>query len=139
VSQIADEVGLEYRLDIAKPGNTFDAHRLLHLAADHALQAELEERLFAAYQTEGQPISDHETLTRAAVAVGLDETDVREVLASDRYADAVRKDETDARALGISGVPFFAIDRRYGVSGAQSPEVIAQALQQAWDERASAA
>jgi predicted DsbA family dithiol-disulfide isomerase len=135
VTRTADEVGLSYRLDIARPGNTFDAHRLLHLAADRGVQGDLKERLLAAYQSNGEPISDHETLVRAALAVGLDEAEVRELLTSDRYGEDVRADERDARALGISGVPFFVLDRRYGVSGAQPPEVLLEALEQAWAER----
>jgi predicted DsbA family dithiol-disulfide isomerase len=135
VSGIAAEEGLAYRLDIARPGNTFDAHRLLHLGAERGVQHALGERLLAAYQSEGQPIADHDTLVRAAVAVGIDEADARAVLAGDRFADAVRADEETARQLGITGVPFFAIDRRYGVSGAQSAGVLLEALEQAWSTR----
>jgi predicted DsbA family dithiol-disulfide isomerase len=135
VSGIAAEEGLQYRLDIARPGNTFDAHRLLHLGAALGVQHELGERLLAAYQSEGQPIADHDTLVKAAIAVGIDEQAAREVLDSDRYADAVRADEETGRRLGITGVPFFAIDRRFGVSGAQSSEVILNALEEAWTAR----
>jgi predicted DsbA family dithiol-disulfide isomerase len=95
----------------------------------------LKERLDRAYFTEGEPVDDHATLARLAVEVGLDEAEVREVLATDRFADDVREDVDEARSLGITGVPFFVVDRRYGVSGAQSPEVIRAALTQAWDER----
>ncbi len=135
VSGIAAEEGLDYRLDIARPGNTFDAHRLLHLGAERGVQHDLGERLLAAYQSEGQPIADHNTLVKAAIAVGIDEHDVRAMLDSDKFADAVRADEDTGRQLGITGVPFFAIDRRYGVAGAQSAEVLLQALEQAWEER----
>ena len=135
VSGIAAEEGLTYRLDIARPGNTFDAHRLLHLGAELGVQHELGERLLATYQSEGQPIADHDTLLKAAIAVGIDETAARAVLDSDRFADAVRADEETGRQLGITGVPFFAIDRRYGVSGAQSSEVILNALEEAWAAR----
>jgi predicted DsbA family dithiol-disulfide isomerase len=132
VTRLADEVGLSYRLDIAKPGNTFDAHRVLHLAADRGVQGDLKERLLSAYQSNGEPIADHATLVRAAVAAGLDEAEVRAVLDGDKYADAVRADEREGRELGITGVPFFVLDRRYGVSGAQASEAILQALEQAW-------
>jgi predicted DsbA family dithiol-disulfide isomerase len=135
VADAAAAEGWEFDLARARGGNTVDAHRLLHLAADRGVQGDLKERLLAAYQSNGEPISDHETLVRAALAVGLDEAEVRELLTSDRYGEDVRADERDARALGISGVPFFVLDRRYGVSGAQPPEVLLEALEQAWAER----
>jgi predicted DsbA family dithiol-disulfide isomerase len=137
VSGIAAEEGLAYRLDIARPGNTFDAHRMLHLGAAQGVQHELGERLLAAYQSEGRPIADHDTLVQAAIAVGIDEHDARAVLDTDRFADAVRADEETGRQLGITGVPFFAIDRRLGVSGAQSADVLLAALHQAWADRGS--
>jgi predicted DsbA family dithiol-disulfide isomerase len=134
VTDIAAGEGLRYRLDIARPGRTFDAHRLLHLAADRGLQGELKEALLSAYQTGGQPIADHAVLARTAVSVGLDDGEVGDVLAGDAYADDVRRDERDARDLGITGVPFFVFDRRYGVSGAQSSDVLVAAMEQAWAE-----
>jgi predicted DsbA family dithiol-disulfide isomerase len=137
VTAAAAGEGLEYRLDIAHPGNTFDAHRLLHLGAQRGLQGELKEALFAAYQSNGQPIADHDTLAKVAVAVGLEETDVRAVLAGEKYGDDVRADEREARALGVRGVPFFVIDRRYAVSGAQAAEVLLEALSEAWSDRAA--
>jgi predicted DsbA family dithiol-disulfide isomerase len=138
VTAAAAQEGLSYRLDIARSGNTLDAHRLLHLARQAGVQDALKERLDRAYFTEGEPVDDDETLTRLAVEVGLDEQQVREVLASDRFADDVRADVAEARALGISGVPFFVIDRRYGVSGAQPPELLRSALEQAWQEASPA-
>jgi predicted DsbA family dithiol-disulfide isomerase len=135
VTRIADEVGLSYRLDIAKPGNTFDAHRVLHLAADRGVQGDLKERLLAAYQSNGEAIADHGTLVRAAVAAGLDEPEVRAVLDGDAYGDEVREDEREARSLGITGVPFFVLDRKYAVSGAQPSDVLLRALEQAWADR----
>jgi predicted DsbA family dithiol-disulfide isomerase len=136
VSSIAAEEGLRYRLDIARPGNTFDAHRLLHLAAARGVQGELKERLLAAYQSEGHAIGDHDVLIEQAVTVGLDAAEVHDVLAGDRYADDVRSDEREARAMGATGVPFFVIDRRYAVAGAQPADLLLQALEQAWAERA---
>lgn len=127
--------GLDFRFDLARPGNTFDAHRLLHLALAHGLQDALKERLDRGTFTEGLPVSDHAALTDLAVEVGLPDAEVRDVLATDRYADAVRADEAQARAYGISGVPFFVVDGRYGISGAQPAEVVRQALEQAWAER----
>ena len=123
VTATARAEDLSYRPDIAKPGNTLDAHRLLHYAAELGCQGELKERLLAAYQSEGQPIADHETLVNAATAVGIAEADARDVLSGDRFAAEVRDDEEVARQFGISGVPFFVFDRRLGVSGAQSAPV----------------
>ncbi|HYW25916.1 MAG TPA: DsbA family oxidoreductase [Terriglobales bacterium] len=132
VTGLAAEEGLAYRLDLARPANTFDAHRLLHLAAERGVQGAAEERLFAAYFTEGRALSDPETLVALAGEVGLDEAAAREVLQGDAYAEAVAGDEREAAALGISGVPFFVIDRRYGISGAQPADLIQRALAQAW-------
>lgn len=131
----AAEEGLDFRFDLARPGNTFDAHRLLHLAREHGVQDTLKERLDRATFTEGSPASDHAALRALAVEVGLPAADVDAVLSSDRYADAVRADEAQARAYGISGVPFFVVDGRYGISGAQPAELVLQALEQAWTER----
>jgi predicted DsbA family dithiol-disulfide isomerase len=135
VTSVAASVGLDYRLDQTRPGNSLDAHRLLHLALEHGLQDELKERFDAATFTEGLSVSDPDELSRLAVEVGLDEGRVRQVLDSDEFADAVRADESQARAYGISGVPFFVIDGRYGVSGAQESDAILGVLRQAWQER----
>jgi predicted DsbA family dithiol-disulfide isomerase len=124
--------GLAFHFDRAQAGSTFDAHRLLHLAAEHGLQDALKERLLLAYFSEGRAVHDPATLVRLAAEVGLDETEAAEVLATGRYAEQVRADQAEATALGVTGVPFFVLDRRYGVSGAQSPEVLLQALEQAW-------
>ena len=130
----AAQEGLDFRFDLARPGNTFDAHRLLHLALEHGQQDELKERLDAATFTEGSPVSDHSALRALATQVGLPEIEVDEVLTSDRYSDAVRADEAQARAYGISGVPFFVIDGRYGISGAQPADAVLQTLDKAWSE-----
>ncbi len=124
--------GLDFHLDDARPGNTFDAHRLLHHAAEHGLQDAMKERLLLAYFTEGRTIGVADTLVELAVEVGLDANAVRTVLAGDDHAEAVRADERDGARLGIQGVPFFVLDRAFGVSGAQPVEVFAQALEQAW-------
>ncbi|HEX2848900.1 MAG TPA: DsbA family oxidoreductase, partial [Acidimicrobiales bacterium] len=102
--------GLDMRFDRQRPGNTFDAHRLLHLAGEHGLQNEVKERFLAATFTEGEPIGDPETLARLAIDAGLPSDDVDAVLASDRYADGVRADEAEASAIGVNGVPFFVAD-----------------------------
>src|SRR5215217_3803435 len=129
----AAEDGLSFRFDIAKGGNTFDAHRLLHLAAAHGRQHELKERLMRAYLGEGELMSDHVELTRLAREAGLPEDEVRDTLATDRFADAVREDEATARGLGISAVPFFVVDRAFGAAGAQPPEVLGDLLRRAWE------
>ena len=132
VTAIAAGVGLEYHLDRAAMGNTFDAHRLIHLAAAHGRGDAMKERLMAGYFTEGAAVGDTATLEQLAADVGLDTDEVRAVLAGDAFADEVRDDERQASALGISGVPFFVIDRAYGISGAQDPDVILGALERAW-------
>jgi predicted DsbA family dithiol-disulfide isomerase len=126
--------GLEFRFDLIRGGNTFDAHRLLHLAKDHGLQPEVKERLMRATFTEGLPIADKPALARLATDAGLPAAQVQAVLGGDAYADAVRADEQQAARYGISGVPFFVADGKYAVSGAQPPEVLLQLLQRAYDE-----
>lgn len=128
---LARQAGLDYRLEHLQPGNSFDAHRLIHLAAGHGQQDTVVERLFAAYFVETQPIGEPETLARLATEAGLDATEVRAALEGDAYAEEVRADEGEASALGITGVPFFAFDRAFGVSGAQTPDVLLQALREA--------
>jgi predicted DsbA family dithiol-disulfide isomerase len=135
MTSVAEGEGLHFRLDIARPGNTFDAHRLLHLASERGVQDDLKEALLAAYQTEGDAISSHEVLIARAIGVGLDEAEVRDVLAGDRYGVEVRQDEAEAQALGVSGVPFFVVDRRYAVSGAQDSDILVEVLERAWSER----
>jgi predicted DsbA family dithiol-disulfide isomerase len=130
--------GLPFRFDIARSGNTFDGHRLVHLAETRGLQDEMKERLLRAYFTEGELMSDDDTLVRLATEVGLDEQEVRELLAGDRYADAVRADERTATELGISAVPTFVIDRKLGASGAQPPEALLDLLRQGWAQRSPA-
>ena len=121
--------GLEFRFDLARAGNTFDAHRLTHLAAAHGLQDEMKERLMRAYLTEGELISEPETLARLAAEVGLPDDEVRELLATERFAEEVRDDERAAMSLGIHAVPFFVIDRALGASGAHPPEALRQLLE----------
>ncbi len=134
VRTAADE-GLEYHLEGGVTGNTFDAHRLVHLAADHGLQDGAIERFYRAHFTERRSLFDSDSLVELAAEAGLPRQEAQEVLDGSMYADAVERDVTGARTLGISGVPFFVIGGRYGVSGAQSPEVLASALQRARNER----
>lgn len=130
--------GIRFNFDRMRMGNTFDAHRLIHFAAGEGLRTEMVERLFLAYFTEGAALGDRDVLAELAADVGLDAAAARNALESGAFADAVRADEERARAFGITGVPFFAIDERYGISGAQPPEVILGALQKAWSEAAPA-
>jgi predicted DsbA family dithiol-disulfide isomerase len=139
MEQRAADVGLEFHMEGLRSGNTRDAHRLLHLAKERNRQAELVERLHRAYFSEQGSIFDHSSLTELAVDVGLDRDEVSRVLAGDEYADAVDDDEDTAGSLGATGVPFFVIDRRYGISGAQPAEAILETLSQAWDEAAAPA
>ncbi len=135
MSQAAAGEGLDFRMDRSLASNTFDAHQLLHLAAEHGLQGELKERLLRAYFTEGEPVGDRDTLVRLAGEVGLDTADAARALATQQHAETVRADEAEARALGITGVPFFVVDRRYGISGAQPADHLLAVLDRAWSER----
>jgi predicted DsbA family dithiol-disulfide isomerase len=134
VTAMAREVGLAYNLDQAVPANTFSAHRLTHLAKKHGLQQEAEERLFSAYFIEGKNIQDTDTLVQLGLETGLPEAELRQVLASDAFAEAVRQDLYEARQIGVRGVPFFVLNQKYAVSGAQPSEVFLQALNQVWEE-----
>jgi predicted DsbA family dithiol-disulfide isomerase len=134
---IAADEGLEFRFDIARSGNTFDAHRLTHLAAAHGLQDAMKERLFRAYLSEGEVIGDPAVLERLALEVGLPEDELRDVLSGDRFAAGVRDDEGTAAALGITAVPFFVVDRAIAASGAQPPELLRELLDRAWAQRSA--
>jgi predicted DsbA family dithiol-disulfide isomerase len=127
--------GLAFDFEHIRSGNTFDAHRLVHLARERGLQNAVKERFLRAYLEEGALMSEHGTLVRLASEAGLDEGEVADVLASDHYTEAVRADEARAHELGINGVPCFVFDGRFAVSGAQSPQVLLSALHQAWSER----
>jgi predicted DsbA family dithiol-disulfide isomerase len=132
VEEVAAKDGLELRLTTARTGNTFDAHRVLHLAAERGLQGAVKERFLRGYMTEGEAIGDREVLVKLAADAGLDADEVRSALASDRFAGEVRDDEHAARSLGINGVPFFVLGGKYAVSGAQPAQVMLRALEQAW-------
>jgi predicted DsbA family dithiol-disulfide isomerase len=125
--------GLVFDFDRIQPGNTFDAHRLVHLGADRGLQDAVKDRLLTAYLGEGAPIGDPATLAGLGAEAGLDAAEVAEVLGSDRYGESVRADERQAMAYGISAVPFFVLDGRLGVPGAQPPDVLRRALEQAME------
>jgi predicted DsbA family dithiol-disulfide isomerase len=128
MTELAAQEGLEYHFERARGGNSFDAHRLIHLATANDLQDEAIERVMRGYFTEGVAIGARDALIDLAAELGVD---ARQALEGDDYADAVREDEYLAQRIGIQGVPFFVLDRRYGLSGAQPPEIIIQALEKA--------
>ncbi|GAB2683141.1 DsbA family oxidoreductase [Nocardia goodfellowii] len=132
----AEAMGLDYRIEGRDFGSSFDMHRLLHFALAQGRQEALLDALYQANFADARPLfGDTERLVQVAVDAGFEDSDVRAVLADpDAYADAVRADEAEAARLGARGVPFFVIDRKYGVSGAQPPEVFTQALERAWSD-----
>ncbi|WP_109677833.1 DsbA family oxidoreductase [Dyadobacter jejuensis] len=137
VSGIAAEVGLEYHMDKAVLANSFDAHRFAHYAKTQGKGDQAEEQLFKAYFTDGKNTADIDTLVDLGAAIGLDAEALRAVLEGDDFAEEVRRDIYEAHQVGAKGVPFFVLDRKFAVSGAQQPETFAGALAQAfgkWSE-----
>ena len=134
VAERAAAVGLRFDFDRVVPANSFDAHRLVHLAAKHGLEDRAHERLFAAHFTEGRRIDDLETLRRIGVELGLDPEEVKTVLEGDAYALDVRQDEKEAYSLGVRGIPFFLFNRTKAISGAQPVELFTEALRTASDD-----
>jgi protein disulfide-isomerase len=137
VKAMAAEAGLDYDFDRTVVANSYDAHRLIQLAKTEGLGDAAEEQLFKAYFTEGKDIGNHAILTQLGEAIGLEATTVKDVLAQSAYSKEVDADIEEARALGIRGVPFFVIDRKYAVSGAQAPEAFLSVLRQARQENSS--
>lgn len=141
MTEVAAQEGLDFRLDRAGRGNTVDAHRLLHLAADlgaadaPGLQDRVKERFLLGYFTQGQDVSDPAVLRTLAGEAGLPADRVDQVLDGQKYAEDVEADQAQAQAYGANGVPFTVIDGRYGVSGAQPVEVFARAITQALADR----
>ncbi|MDQ1696512.1 MAG: hypothetical protein QOJ03_1865 [Frankiaceae bacterium] len=135
LADVAAADGLDMRFDLARGGNTFDAHRLVHLAESLDLQDAMKERLMLAYFTEGERIGDPDVLVRLAREAGLSEDDARDVLATDRYTAEVREDESTATALGIAAVPFFVVDRQMGAAGAHPPDALLDLLRRGWEAR----
>ncbi|MBA3654288.1 MAG: DsbA family oxidoreductase [Actinobacteria bacterium] len=128
IISVGAAAGIDFRFESVRPGNTFDAHRLLRHAATLGRQSEVKERLFAATFTEGRPVGVRETLLEVAAESGMDVDEARRMLESRAHADAVRADEAEGMELGVQGVPFFVFDRRVAVGGAQPPEVMLQVL-----------
>ena len=134
MTQNAKSAGLDFHFEKAVLANSFNAHRLLHLAKKHQLANDLEELLFKAYLTEGKNINDNNTLKELGVSVGLNEHDIDEVLNSDAYANDVKQDIQNANSIGVQGVPFFVFDNKYAVSGAQPATAFLETLQKVWEE-----
>ena len=131
VTRMAAEAGLEYHLERARPGNTFDAHRLIHYANSKGVGERAMEGLMHAYFSDSLPVGDREALIKLAPGFGIAEEEARSVLESENWSEEVRADENRAKELGIGGVPFFVLNEQLGVSGAQPVEVFADALRQA--------
>jgi predicted DsbA family dithiol-disulfide isomerase len=134
MTQKGKEIGLEFNFEQTVSTNTFDAHRLIHLAKSLGKQNEAEEALFQAYFRDGKHIGDPEILTKIGMQIGMEEKDIKLMLSSDQYADEVRADESLAQEFRISGVPFFVINRQYGISGAQPISHFVDVLQKAQSE-----
>lgn len=132
--EVAAVDGLEFRFDRARPGNTFDAHRLLQLALERGLQHSLVDAFMIGYFRDGLAVAAPDELADVAARVGLDPAEIVEVLDGDRYADAVRADESRADELGITGVPFFLIEGKFAIPGAQNVERFGMGLDRAWDK-----
>ena len=134
LTEMAAQEGLTYDLEKAVVANSFDAHRLAHLAKKQGKGDAAEESLFKAYFTEGRNISDIDTLVQLGTEIGLDSTAVKQALENEDYTKEVYKDIAEADAIGVRGVPFFVIDRKYAISGAQAKEVFAQTLERSYSE-----
>ncbi|GAN88752.1 DsbA family oxidoreductase [Komagataeibacter intermedius] len=134
ITSMGERCGLDMRYASVRYTNTFDAHRLTKFAEQHERGADMTERLFRAYFTDNAPLADHDVLVGLAQDVGLDGDAVRAMLSSTNFAEDVRRDETHASQAGIHGVPFFAFDGAYGLSGAQPKAQLLAALRQSWNE-----
>ena len=133
VQAVGKDVNIDFDFERLVVANSFNAHRLIQLTKSKGLANEVEEELFKAHFTEGKNIDDHDTLVGIATGAGLPPQGIKEMLASDRYANEVRQDETMARSIGIRGVPFFIVNDRLAVSGAQAPELFLRTLEKAWE------
>lgn len=134
VTEVASGEGLAYDFDSLVVANSLRGHELIHLAASHGRQDEAKEALLSAHFEHGEDIGDVEALVRLGTSIGLDAGEVRSALADGTFAESVRDDIAQAQRYGISGVPFFVVDEKYGVSGAQPTELFTQVLDQAWGE-----
>jgi predicted DsbA family dithiol-disulfide isomerase len=137
VTEIASSVGLDYDYDSLKHTNTVKAHEVLHFAKAQGKQLEMAERLFGAYFVEGRHVGRAEDLADLAAEIGLDRAAALAALESEEFLSDVRADQRTAAEFGINGVPFFVVEGKYGVSGAQDAQTFAQVLEQVWSERAA--
>ncbi|MEC5174458.1 DsbA family oxidoreductase [Chryseobacterium nepalense] len=134
VSQMGNTAGISFNFDKAIITNTFSAHKLLHLAKKYKKANEMEEALFIAHFIEGKNVGDINTLVDIAGSLGINTDEARKVLTSEEFDDEVKHDFSEAKDHGISGVPFFILNGKYAVSGAQPVDFFAGALQQTYDE-----
>lgn len=134
VTEQAAGEGLAYKFDDVVVANSFNAHQLLHLAKANGKGDVVKEALLSAHFEHGVDIGSREALVSVGTEAGLAAEEINEALDTDKYADDVRHDFAEGRALGVTGVPFFVIDRKYGISGAQPAELFTQALEEAWKE-----
>lgn len=133
VTNMAREAGLHYDFDKVVVANSFDAHRLIQMAKKKGKGDAAEERLFKAYFTEGKNTADHSTLIQLGKEIGLDDSEVKTMLAGKEFSEEVQKDLSEADQIGVTGVPFFVFDRKYAVSGAQDSKIFLDTLTKAWE------
>jgi len=136
--QQAAEMGLDFQFDTIVPTNTFDAHRLFQRAREQGFGEQVSEQLFHAHFEKSKHIGDREKLTDIALKAGMSQEDVEAAFSEDQYADSVRKEEQEAQQIGVQGVPFFVINRKYAISGAQPKEIFLNGLRKAIDEEKKA-
>src|SRR5690606_10132638 len=134
VSQAAKEIGLDFNIEQSVVANSFDGHRLIQLAKANGLGPEAEEALFKAHFTEGKNIDDKKVLLQIGISIGLEESAIKQMYASEAYAVEVREDQKLAQSIGVRGVPFFVFNDKYAVSGAQSPEAFLEVLEKSFAE-----
>ncbi len=134
VINMAKGVGLNYDFDKAVVANSFDAHRLMQFAKTKGKGNDIEEALFKAYFVDGKNTADHKTLTDLGVSIGLNEEEVKGVLASDKFANEVKRDIYESQQVGVTGVPFFVMNDKYAISGAQEPDSFLQVLNRSYKE-----
>jgi predicted DsbA family dithiol-disulfide isomerase len=134
VTEMAAGEGLTYNFDKAVVANSFDAHRFAHMAKKHGLGDKAEEALFKAYFTDGKNIADHDTLNELGIEMGLDENEIKQILQTEAYAEEVKHDIAEAGYLGVRGVPFFVMNGKYAVSGAQMVPVFVETLEKSYNE-----
>lgn len=134
VVEMAKEQGLVFDFEKAKVANTKNAHRLIHFAKQQGKGGEMKERLLKAYFSDGENVDDLNTLIKLGAEIGLKESEIKSMLASNQFDDAVDQDIYESRLIGVRGVPFFVLDRKFGISGAQPDEVFEETIEKAWSE-----